>query len=85
MLCRESDLFLGSKPHELTWLEFSGPIDTPMLRANQANGGESTVPTPPLSRLGSAQEIANIVVFLLSDDSSYVTGASWSVDGGSNA
>ena len=56
-----------------------------MLRENQANGGELTVPPPPRSQLGTAQEIANVVVFLSRDDSSYVTGTSWTVDGGSNA
>jgi 3-oxoacyl-[acyl-carrier protein] reductase len=36
----------------------------------------------PLGRLASPEEIAAVVVFLLSDRASYVTGAAWSVDGG---
>jgi 3-oxoacyl-[acyl-carrier protein] reductase len=37
----------------------------------------------PLGRLGSAQEIAAVIVFLCSEQASNVTGAAWSVDGGS--
>ncbi len=37
----------------------------------------------PLGRLAEPEEIAAVIVFLLSDRASYVTGAAWSVDGGS--
>jgi NAD(P)-dependent dehydrogenase (short-subunit alcohol dehydrogenase family) len=36
----------------------------------------------PLGRLASPEEIAAVIVFLASDRASYVTGAAWSVDGG---
>ena len=36
----------------------------------------------PLGRLAEPEEIASVIVFLCSDRASYVTGAAWSVDGG---
>jgi len=36
----------------------------------------------PLGRLAEPREVAAVVVFLLSDQASYVTGAAWSTDGG---
>jgi len=36
----------------------------------------------PLGRFGTADEIANVIVFLASDEASFVTAANWPVDGG---
>jgi NAD(P)-dependent dehydrogenase (short-subunit alcohol dehydrogenase family) len=39
----------------------------------------------PLGRLGTAREVADLVVYLLSDESRFVTGAEFAIDGGMTA
>jgi NAD(P)-dependent dehydrogenase (short-subunit alcohol dehydrogenase family) len=59
-----------------------GLIDTPMGRdASKANPIRDRVPIP-LGRQGTAWEVAQAIVFLLSDHASYITGHELIVDGG---
>ena len=65
-----------------------GAIDTPMLsRIFDATPGQGTRVSDiePIGRMGKPAEIANAVLWLCSDASSFVTGAAVSVDGGLTA
>jgi NAD(P)-dependent dehydrogenase (short-subunit alcohol dehydrogenase family) len=64
-----------------------GPIDTPMVRGPQTDPGRLAELTGrvPLGRLGTSEEIAYGVLYLASDESSYVTGSELVIDGGRTA
>ena len=59
-----------------------GEIATPMTGMEDQDPTEVHRPGVPLGRPGNAHEIAAVVAFLASPAASYVTGASWPVDGG---
>lgn len=63
-----------------------GYITTPLLESNlDAETLEGLKAKHPLGRLGTAEEVAKVVNFLLSDDASFVTGAYYLIDGGYTA
>ena len=67
-----------------------GSIDTPILDADKAKYGVEKVvqvrtKTIPMGRLGRAREVADAILFLASDDASFITGTELVVDGGFTA
>jgi NAD(P)-dependent dehydrogenase (short-subunit alcohol dehydrogenase family) len=64
-----------------------GPVETGML--NRFTGTPerkaSLAATVPLNRVGTPEEVANTITFLASDKASFITGASYLVDGGKSA
>jgi NAD(P)-dependent dehydrogenase (short-subunit alcohol dehydrogenase family) len=61
-----------------------GPVETGMLNrfTGTAERKAGLAATVPLNRVGTPQEIANTITFLASDKASFITGASYLVDGG---
>ena len=59
-----------------------GPIDTDMLNVRTREENLRRVQQVPIKRLGTAAEIAGLVLFLLCDDSLYMTGSEVAMDGG---
>ena len=59
-----------------------GYIATEMVMAVPEKVRESIIATIPVGRLGEAEEIARTVLFLVSDDAGFVTGATMTVNGG---
>jgi 3-oxoacyl-[acyl-carrier protein] reductase len=59
-----------------------GFIETDMTSYLDENAKEKLTQDIPLKRLGSVNDIAELAIFLASDESSYITGQTISVDGG---
>ncbi len=61
-----------------------GPIDTPLLQNSFLDEAmaKRCANRIPMRRIGSPEDVANMVSFLVSDDASYITGGAFPVDGG---
>ncbi len=66
-----------------------GPIDTPLLHRNPGMGPDEVarlkdmmIANIPMHRMGESNEVAKAVLFLASDDASFITGVDLLVDGG---
>ena len=58
-----------------------GPIDTEMLAFWTEEQRATRLKNVPMRRMGTADEVAQLVLFLLSDEASYITGAEVAIDG----
>ena len=64
-----------------------GPTDTPQMRGSTASteGFQASEQSHPMGRVGRPEEIANAILFLASDEASFVSGTTFIVDGGQRA
>ena len=62
-----------------------GPVDTPMVSGLDKQLWQMFLNGVPLQRAGTAEDIALGVLYLASDDSSYLTGTELVIDGGFTA
>ncbi|TNF33525.1 MAG: SDR family oxidoreductase [Gammaproteobacteria bacterium] len=77
-----------SLANELGWRKIRinaiapGPTDTQALRSTAGDYADELVKQMPIKRLGKPEDMANAVLFLLSDEASWITGHIMNVDGG---
>ncbi|RST73031.1 SDR family oxidoreductase [Siminovitchia acidinfaciens] len=66
---------------------FPGVVETPMVAklTEYKEAMDALVRATPMQRLGQPEEVANAILFLASDEASYITGAELVIDGGYSA
>jgi 3alpha(or 20beta)-hydroxysteroid dehydrogenase len=80
-LSRVASMELGRKGIRCNCL-FPGYIDTPLVRTAPPEFVEQSLKEIPMGRKGTPDDVAPLVVLLISDESTYISGAEISVDGG---
>jgi 3alpha(or 20beta)-hydroxysteroid dehydrogenase len=83
-LSRVASLELGAQGVRVNTV-LPGYIETPMTASAPAWFRRLNIEETPLRRTGTAEEVAALVLFLVSDESAYVSGAEIVVDGGQSA
>jgi|EndMetStandDraft_3_1072993.scaffolds.fasta_scaffold366592_1 3alpha(or 20beta)-hydroxysteroid dehydrogenase len=80
-LSKVASLELGPRGIRVN-LVHPGYIETPMVANAPATFRQANIDSTPLGKVGSVDDMANLIVFLLSDESTYISGAEIAVDGG---
>lgn len=83
-LSRVASLELGELGIRVNTI-FPGYIETPMTASAPDAFRAANIAATPLARTGTPDDVAPLVVYLISDESAYVTGAEIAVDGGLTA
>jgi NAD(P)-dependent dehydrogenase (short-subunit alcohol dehydrogenase family) len=83
LICLAKQLALELGPHGITANAIApGRIDTPMIWTRSEEENEAFRQRTPLRRLGTVEDVASAVVFLASDEASFITGEAMDVNGG---
>jgi NAD(P)-dependent dehydrogenase (short-subunit alcohol dehydrogenase family) len=83
LICLAKQLARELGPHGITVNAIApGRIDTPMIHSVSEEENEAFVLRTPVGRLGTPEDVAHAVVFLASEESSFITGEIVDVNGG---
>ena len=55
-----------------------------MLKVRTSEQNQQRLQLVPMKRMGAAEEVASLVLFLLSEESGYIIGAEVAIDGGAS-